>query len=508
MQPTFPTNHHVKTTLKRLYNFAGNLGYLVRQGGQKQLYDSIKQWKVNHPEKYGPYVALCHRRLGKSTCSALLGVERCLAEPNMNVTFLAPLQNQCDRIVRPILRKVMKDIPPEIKVKWRLNQISFNNPRWKDKKALSTFQYLGADKDDGNHLRGCPSQNLVIIDEAGMCANLTTLVEDVLIYVFQGMKDPLLLMISTPPASLDHDLVTKYIPLAQREGNYLVIGASQNCMFSEADEKAILDATGGTKESIHWQREAECQLVQDPTLSTVPEYAKARPVIEVEEHERPPFFFPILCADMGWEDHTALLGGYIDFQKQLLIIEGEVLMRRATTREFADAVVAMEARLFHGIPEPVRRFADGTPQQLDDLWREHRLQFIEVERYDRLGALARLRTLIKEHRVRLCEGTRQLRYQLLTGLVTKEGKLCRTESLGHQDATAALIYMARMAPWLTNPFPIPQVPSDRFSPPGYVPECPPPAPTDANRAGPGRLNIGGAGQITVIDREGYRRRVV
>jgi len=454
----------------------------LRPNGQRWVYDFVNAWKRDHPSEFGPVVVMCHRHLGKTTWAVTYGFERCILEPS-NVIYICPKANQAQRNLRQPLKIVLKDAPKDIRIRWRGPEATIRNPAWKDPAAFSTFQFLGSDKDGGNHIRGCGGQNLIIVDEARDAKNLKSLIEDVLIFSFQKQKNPLLVLITTPPASLDHDLIRAggYGEIAMRAGSYYVVPASKNPDYSKHDKMAILACCGGDETSDFYRREAECELFQDESRATVPEYGRRKHFTEVESYERPSHFFPMIVADLGWEpDPTAILVCYLDWQQQVIVFEDERIIPRCSTRDFAEAVNELEEFHFKGTVHPVRRFADCEPRLLDDLYREHRLRVQGVPRhhtygqpYDQNSALQRLRTVVGDGRMRILPRARQLRYQMLTGLLNHFGKLERSERLGHQDATAAAIYAVRVAPWNVNPYPTPIIDeASNFSPSGWGPSKP------------------------------------
>lgn len=483
------------TPTKREYWLNGCLSYMLRPNGQRRFYDLLHSYKRDNPAAYGPVVVLAHRHLGKSTGGVIYLLERCLQRPS-NVIFLAPKHNQCERILRQPLRKVLAHCPSEIKLNWRGPVLTIRNPMWHDSQAVSTFQYLGADKDDGSHIRGCGGQNVIFLDEVRDNASLDYLVKSVLTFSFQKQDNPLLVMITTPPDSLDHPLTRPggFLEQATAAGRSLVISGEDNPDVSESDRNEILASCGGDRNSDYYRREFLCHLIQNSELATCKEYSSMKAVCEVESYQRPANFFPMIVADMGWEpDPTAILAGYVDFDQQVLVVESERLIKRASTGEFAQAVTDLEQTVFGGV-QGIRRYADATPQQLDDFWREEKVQFSAVEKYDRKAALARLRAIVAEGRLRILPQCKHLRYQLLTGLLDKRGELARTESLGHQDCTAALIYMARMAPWSrnTHPLQLPGNPGDFVVPGAQPSRAPGTIQTAACR--PGQIRHG---QITI-----------
>lgn len=436
--------------------FAGDLRHLLRKHGQKWLYEDIAGWKAANPKSFGPFVALCHRRMGKSTSTVEMCLERCLRKP-ANALFLAPLQQQVESIVKPILNHLLRGCPMEIQLRWRRNQLRIRNPAWKVG-GCSTFTWMGADRAGGRHIRGLPSQNLIVCDEAGFIENLDRLVDQVLVYLLHQQEDPALLMVSTPSESLAHPFIVRFLRQAEEAGTYRRIRASENPDFTWADRKAILEAIGKDENSIAYQREAECELVQDEDSSTVPEYGRMKSVVEVAKYKRPAHWLPLISVDLGYIDETAVLAGYVDFAEQILVIEGEWVQARANSKQVGQAVRGLEEAVFAGNLNPPFRYMDAPPMVLDDFYLAEQIRFRRAETHDPLTSLAKLRSIVAEGRLRILPGCPRLRYQMLTGTLRKSTggamKLSRTQELSHQDAIAALIYMARMAPWGLNPIPM------------------------------------------------------
>lgn len=435
--------------------FQGNLQHLLRPHGQRWLYEDIRQWKQANPASFGPYVSLCHRRMGKSTSTVLMSLERCLRKPS-NSLFLAPLQQQVEGIVRPILAHLLRGCPMEMKLAWRRNQLRIRNPEWTNG-GYSTFTWMGADRATGRHIRGLPSQNLIVIDEAGFVENLDKLVDQVLIYLLHQQEDPALIMATTPSESLAHPFIVRFLKQARDSGCFREIRASQNPDFTHADRKAILEAIGKDENSTAYQREAECALIQDEESSTIPEYGRCREAVEVEKWERPKHWVPLISVDLGYVDETAVLAGYIDFANQILVVEKEWVQPRANSKAVAQAVRGLEEEVFRGNLHPVFRFMDAQPMVLNDFWLAEQVRFRAAQTHDPLTSLAKLRSIVADGRLKILPACPRLRYQCLTGTMTKSrtgGRfLARTKELSHQDAVAALIYMVRMAPWDFNPAP-------------------------------------------------------
>src|SRR5690606_400644 len=119
---------------------------------------------------------------------------------------------------------------------------------------------------------------------------------EVLGFQFIGRDEPLLGMVSTPPRSMSHPFIVKYIPEAKARRRHLVIPASKNPDYTEQDKKVVIDICHG-EDTIAYRREAECEHVTDEEAMVVPEWIKARASSFVE-FEPPSYYFPMVTMDL------------------------------------------------------------------------------------------------------------------------------------------------------------------------------------------------------------------
>jgi hypothetical protein len=433
----------------------GNLSYLLRPHQQTQLYRWIKSLRGA-----APIILNCHRRLGKSTLLLLLLIERCLKQPGTIAKLGAPTQKQVDEIVLPLMSWLLAECPEEFRPRQAGRHWYWRNPAW-DSERESDLNIIGCDYKHGDGLRG-PAADIIALDEVAFMDHLEYLVKDVCSYQFVGRINPQLILASTPPRSMAHDFTKPkgFIEIAQAAGRYAEARASKNPDFTLHDEEMLLSIVG-TKESIGWQREAECELVSDESRLIVPEFRAVKAEIVLEKIPRPPAFQPWISMDTGWVDNCAVVFGYVNFFEQFLVIERTMLTRYRTTGEIAHMVRQIEQELYGGLGHRPIRIADCTPQQLDDLARDHKLYFTPVEKYDREAAIAKLRAAIQIKKVRIIgsdnAGPNQpLTYQLEHGIWNeRRSDFERSETLGHCDALMALVYLNKMINWHQNPAPPP-----------------------------------------------------
>lgn len=438
------------------HGMAGELAYL-RPHAQRHLYNLVTAWSRENPDHAGPMVLLCHRRMGKSWLLAFMALERCLREPGQEVKLGAPTLIQCRDIVRPHIESILDLMPLQLRPDRVGLEYLFRNPLWPPGSQVSRLKLIGCNVQSGDRLRGMAA-DMVVLDEVREIPNLDYIVRDVIAPQFVGRKNPQLILITTPPKSLDHDLTKPggWIEEAQALGSYHVIPATLNRDFTERDERILLSLCG-SKDSTSWRREALCELISDEEHLIVPELLRAERDIIVSGYPRPARFAPLVGCDTGWSDRTALVFGYVDFRAQILVLERTLLLRYHSTGEVARKCLEVERALWgEKPPYRIRRFADATAQQVADLRRDHGVYFQPCEKHSRHDApstIATFRDGVARHRIRIIEdGNKDLIYQLRNG-VWNAGRTDfeRSERMGHWDAGMAAAYLYRMAPWRLNP---------------------------------------------------------
>lgn len=443
----------------------GDLSWLCRPGGQEILYDFVHGCADKGGDTVSPIVLECHRRLGKSFVLLLLLVERALQRPGQQLVYGAPTYEQVATIVVPNMAILLQTCPESLRPKRSDYTWTFRNPTWPQGSPPSVLRAVGVDYMRGDRLRGACA-DAVALDEVRDMSEPRYLVEDVLLYQFVGRESPWIAMGTTPPRSGDHEVTAYFAPRAVRDGRYRKIPVTENAYWTETEERRLLEAIGGGKESISWRREALCETVGDENELIVPEFQRNELAVVVKEYPRPEYFYPHTCLDTGWNDWNAALEGYVDFKNQTLVIEDEIVMRYQSTGTIAAEINRKEAELWlvggrwAGGKRPTR-MGDLTEQALEDLRTDHKVSINPVVKYDREAAIANLRTSIQNGKVKIFERCKNLIYQLRNGIWNEaRTQFERSERLGHCDALAACVYFHRMANWNGNPFPDTPVQTD------------------------------------------------
>lgn len=438
--------------------YAGELSGQLRRHGQKRFYDFCEGLQGEGAE---PVVGETHRRFGKSHYALMLGAARCIRYPGQRVVYAAPTKEQAAAIVPPNLSKVLETCPADLRPVQKKWTHTFKNPRWPEDSTPSVMEVFGINSNpDAARGGGC---DMAIIDEAGYVDRLEYFINEVLGWQFLGRFDPFLLLISTPPRTMDHPFITKYIPRARASGRHFFCPASKNEDFTEADERMV-ERIVGSKKTVAWRREAECEHVTDPDALIVPEWQEEKEGL-VQEFFPPDFYLPEVCGDVGWSDHTSILYGWVNFEESTLDVYDEIWTHYQTVGELAEKMIAKEKALFGDSPyySKIQRRADAPALVLESLGRDHKIRVQAALKHDRDATIAGLRTRIQRRQIRIHPRCEQLIYQLDNGIWNeKRTDWERSGSLGHCDAIAALGYMCRTARWRDNPIPPPPKERERF----------------------------------------------
>lgn len=414
----------------------GDITYLLH-AGQMELTDCF----LASPSRR--YVVCCSRRYGKSFWLLVLGVQACLQKPGAQVRYAAPTHRMCRAIVEPHMRQILADCPPNLAPAYKRQQGKWSFPNG------SEFVMAGCDLGGAERLRGT-STDLGLIDEAGFFS------ED-LDYVYGDVLLPQLittngriLMVSTPARSPAHPF-TKYCLTAELEGAY-----QHRTIFDAPHIKRevaieFIDEVGGI-DTTTARREYLAEVVVDEDLAVVPEFFKNELSI-VKEAPLPSHFDAYTFADFGYNDLTAVVFVYYDFQRSKIVIYDELEKARSNTGDIAPAILKKEEECFG---QPVlMRVADAPLQVLADLADMHDCPFGMARKDDKDAALNALRLACTNGLLEIHPRCVRTIAHLRHGIWKKLGKdYERSGDFGHFDFIDAAVYAVRHVDRTRNPYPV------------------------------------------------------
>jgi hypothetical protein len=421
----------------------GELRYLLHPDLQRRIYDFTDEWKTKNPNSAKPIVWNIHRGAGKTHEGLIRCVRRCLKYAGQEVRFCAPSWKQCEEIIERPMEAILSLCPDYLQPEKKYGDFYFRNPRWGKEAKYSALRLVGL-KEKAKAERGKRS-NMIFVDECRDVDNFAYVVRDVLAPQFVKMQNPEFILSSTPPDSMDHEWISKYVFEAMQDGRYMFGPVSQDKDWTPADDQRMLEMFG-SKDSPGWMREMECILISDPERLLVPEFDEKK---HVSEHKRPDELFPMMAADGGFVDFFACLYGYVDFTAQKLVVDDEVVLNRKNSGQLAVAMLEKKASMFG--EARCTMVADCTPQQLADFDQLYKLPFYPAEKHDPDAYIATLRDHIHKGKVVIHPRCRQLVAQLKAGVRNEAGKIERTKGYGHFDAIMALAYLDHAAPWHRMP---------------------------------------------------------
>jgi hypothetical protein len=201
-------------------------------------------------------------------------------------------------------------------------------------------------------------------------------------------------------------------------------------------------------------------------MAIVPEFRDVEKEIVRAPEKIPTWRDCYVAMDPGWKDMTAVLFGYWDFDRQVLVVEDEVVAPRLNSHDVAAAVKIKETVLWsksqrrgpdHTLrPQPFLRVSDNDPRLLYDLSTQHQLPFIATQKDEFNQQVNGLRIAIQQKKIQIHPRCRILVQHLKNGVWKNEARkqfAWEGGALGHFDAIAALIYLWRNVQPRRNPAP-------------------------------------------------------
>lgn len=353
-------------------------------------------------------VLLCARRLGKTfvLCAYADFVAR--HKPGSRIKYAAATTKSVQGFTRPIMEQIVSGWGGELPV-WHETRDTWVYPNG------SEIVMVGCDeKRKAERLRG-PACDLVIVDEAAFIPSLDYVVGTV--FRYQLMTRPIvehgkvvsntgggvMVIASSAPESTSHPFAG-YVKDAAATGRLIKRTIWESDIYTDAEIQAMCDQGGGPRKTA-WRREALCEIITDETSAAVPEMAECKDEkgnwIHVVKRPAvvPAYRWRATVIDGGHVDLLVAALGYVDWQRQVLVIEREVVMQRATSAEIATRIHG-EERLAWGAAKPDLRAADFPPQTLADL-ASHGLHCRAMPKPDKSASVTHLRDLVQARRIEI-----------------------------------------------------------------------------------------------------------
>lgn len=385
------------------------------------------------------------RRYGKTTVDLCFVEEILIKNPGFIWRWCEPNKNQAREIIMPEIEKIQSHARPEDRFRFHKTDSYYEHPN-------GSKLYLRGVNDDPDSARGTFANGLTC-DEVGTWRDPEYVIKEVLLPQLLTTGGPMHLL-STPPEDLGHAWY-RYKADAIRENRFIQKLITDNASLSRADIEQMCEAVGGPQ-SPSWLREFLCEPVSDPERLVIPEYKEN--VHVYDSVVRPAYFDAYVGADLGFNDQSALLFGYHDFESGTLYIEREVVVAGKNSREIVELAKSAERDLYGSRPIYLR-VSDNEIQQLHDMATLCGYQMVPTRKDDKLAAINSLRLRFSQGKIRINRRCKNLLFQLKVGLWNPQRSgFLRGENTGHLDAIDALIYLNRNINAQHNPFPAAEYP--------------------------------------------------
>lgn len=477
---------------------AGNLRWKL-DPSQQRIYDDIA---VSHTKAQSAFERIyamdVSRQSGKDFLMSVIAIEQCLRRKGQQtrIPYAAPTKDTVHELLVPTIESIFQDCPPDLlprEIKrgtFRTNAKELNWP-WGARIVL-----VGVDLHP-DWLRG-PATYAFMVTEPAFIGNFQELMEGVLLPQLLTMPEGFVILASTPPVTPGHCWSTKYIPEAKERGMYSKRVIDDCPRLTPEQVRGAIKELGGRK-STRVRRELYCEHIIESTLAAVPEFQDVRDVVvTVEGFNTPPQYRDTIVAiDPGFSHATGGLFAYLDFSKQVVMIEGDFATQFLNSREVAHFLWAREwqlwgreptkpgrmseaswqdelhqirARMYEGLEvraRPVQSYRDGQiltttyarwsdtdSRLIADMAAEFGINISPTDKDNSDAALSSFRVNMQTLKYRIHPRCVKLIAHLEQGTLNKSRtKLAESADGGHFDCIPAAVYLNRNLPWGRNPNP-------------------------------------------------------
>lgn len=413
---------------------------------QKKIYDHF--YNTNDT-----LTMLISRQSGKSFLMCLLSIEACLRKEKTIVKYVCQTRDMLSNIVIPNVEQICEDCPDNLKPVWYENKKRYIFPNG------SEIQIAGSDGGHYNKIRGGKC-HLWIVDEAGFCSDLETIVDSVLKPTTTTTKGRGILASTPDPDKPDHEFVSFYCPAAELLGSLFKATIHDNPLIDEAERNRIIGDYPGGVTNPRFRAEYLCEIVRNPESIVIPEFDDdASKEIINDTYTRPPLYDTYVSMDIGGKDFTVLLFGYYDFTKATIVIEDEIVLKeKQNTGTIARELKNKINTLWDGI-KPYQMYADNNNViLLNTLQLQHQLNFIPTRKDNKEAAINTLRLRVQDRKITIHPRCKTLIYHLKAATWVKKSTggyktFARGTDKSHYDALDSLIYFVRNVHTSKSPYP-------------------------------------------------------
>lgn len=333
---------------------AGDLSYLL-QRHQEDDYTAFRAWNLERQQPGyrarikeldalydNMWMDECSRRHGKTAGRELIpGVEEMIRRPGCRGMIATPLEKSVGGIIVPLTKILFRDAPPGYFPRFVTQHKGDGKGLYID--ATDSFcKLIGLDKNPdatrGEYL------DWAVLDEAAFIKGLYELVTGTIMPQFRYRPWAWLELGSSTAKVADCDFNTHFREDCRLRGAYRMHTIRDNTSLTEDDIDQEERRSGG-KNSAQCRRELYCELTRDPNDMVVPEFDES--VHVVDSWPMPAYALALEGIDPGITDPLGLVGGFVDWLQQCLVIQFAWARSNASTGEVVRVLQDFE-RTFWG----------------------------------------------------------------------------------------------------------------------------------------------------------------
>lgn len=411
----------------------GDLLFLLHDG-QRKCFDILQ--KSDSKE----FLVFCSRQFGKSFFGLVFALMFLQKSPRKRAYVFAATNKDAVDIVNDNLAVIERLAPPNFLLRQKTDR------RWK--LANGSELRIGS-LEEPRRGRNC---HLVITEEgAAQCssANFEYAMSSVIGPMLLRAPGARMIHITTPSTALDHIVHTNLLPRLDFKGAVARFTIYDNPQLSE---QQIEDARNRCLSEEDWEREYLVKIVRSSVLTVIPEY---EPNLHIrQKYDMPDLAHWCLGLDLGGtKDRHGIVLGYYDFRRAKRIITHEAFPPINTAD---DELAHIIKGLLANVPKTHTSVvvADAPGQVRINLAKLGVPTFMPKKKKGSFEAgINELRWLFKKNEIEIDRDCTNLQQALKYGQFNKQrNDFARTDSLGHCDMLAALIYQQQMQR-IDNPFP-------------------------------------------------------
>lgn len=384
----------------------------------------------------------------------VLAIETCLRKENAIVKYACPKQKMVKTILKPIMRKLLEDCPPELMPEYKEADKIYLFPNG------SEIQMAGTDNQNYDNIRGGKA-DLWIVDEAGFCNELETVVYSVLQPTTTTTAGRGILASTPDPDAPEHDFIKLFVEPAKLLGKLFKYTIYDNPLIDETRRQKIINSYPGGIANRKFKAEYLCEILRNEENTVVPEFDDPTEFLIVSStYVRPKFYDTYLAMDIGGKDFTVVLFAYYDFLNARIVIEDELVLKEKQMSSKIVKGIREKSETLWGEKPHYLRFADNNNIILLNDLGLHGLTFIPTRKDNKEAAINTLRMKVMEHQIVIHPRCKTLIYHLKFAMWKKSAsngsgyrEFARGADGSHFDALDALIYLVRNVVYGKNPYP-------------------------------------------------------